>query len=392
MGGEAEAAGDVLTGAIVATTIDKATRGVGSKTAEHPSSNCLNCGAALDGAYCIACGQPAHIHRSLLALGHEILHGVFHFEGKIWRTLPELFFHPGRLTRRYIDGERAKFVSPMALFLFTVFLMFAVFSFTGGALIGDSGDSAEDGEDDAADSAITWRSGIKEELETMDEKIADLREELAEPDTTAARRSAIDTELRTLERDRTALAAVSTGDWAKLRELDEQEPDPAPSTDTNEPPPIDSGLKSGFDALQTNLGEAVKKVNENPSLLIYKLKTNGYKFSWALIPLSLPFLWLLFFWRRDVHVYDHAIFVTYSISFMMMLLILLSLAAAVGVSGAIWGLALVFVPPIHMYKHLRGTYRLSRFGAVVRLFVLMIAISIVLTLFTALLVIMGLLG
>lgn len=28
-------------------------------------------------------------------------------------------------TRRYVNGERARFVSPLALFLFTVFLMFA---------------------------------------------------------------------------------------------------------------------------------------------------------------------------------------------------------------------------------------------------------------------------
>ena len=54
------------------------------------------------------------------------LHGVLHFEGKIWRTLPLLAWKPGELTRRYIDGERARFVSPIALFLFSVFLMFAV--------------------------------------------------------------------------------------------------------------------------------------------------------------------------------------------------------------------------------------------------------------------------
>ena len=33
---------------------------------------------------------------------------------------------PGELTRRYIEGERAKFISPLALFLFSVFLLFAV--------------------------------------------------------------------------------------------------------------------------------------------------------------------------------------------------------------------------------------------------------------------------
>jgi len=41
---------------------------------------------------------------------------VLHFEGKVWRTLPKLFAHPGELTRRYV--ARALFVSPIALFLF----------------------------------------------------------------------------------------------------------------------------------------------------------------------------------------------------------------------------------------------------------------------------------
>ena len=40
------------------------------------------------------------------------------------RTLPMLAWKPGELTRRYIDGQRARFVSPIALFLFCVFLMF----------------------------------------------------------------------------------------------------------------------------------------------------------------------------------------------------------------------------------------------------------------------------
>ena len=42
-----------------------------------------------------------------------------------------LAWRPGELTRRYIEGERARFISPLALFLFTVFLMFAVFSIAG---------------------------------------------------------------------------------------------------------------------------------------------------------------------------------------------------------------------------------------------------------------------
>ena len=96
----------------------------------------LTVACTLIGVHCHVCGQKAKVHRTLHAFGHDILHSVLHFDGKIWRTLPMLFWNPGELTRRYVHGERAKFVSPLALFLFTVFLTFAVFNWLmpkGGA-------------------------------------------------------------------------------------------------------------------------------------------------------------------------------------------------------------------------------------------------------------------
>ena len=41
----------------------------------------------------------------------------------------------------------------------------------------------------------------------------------------------------------------------------------------------------------------------NPDLALYKLKNTAYKFSFMLIPISLPFLWLMFFWKRGVAMY-----------------------------------------------------------------------------------------
>lgn len=92
---------------------------------------CLNCGTGLIGSHCHECGQQAHLHRTIGAFLHDLLHGALHFEGRTWKTLPKLFFKPGELTRRYIDGERTRFVSPMALFLFSIFLMFAIFQMAG---------------------------------------------------------------------------------------------------------------------------------------------------------------------------------------------------------------------------------------------------------------------
>ena len=383
MSGEVESAGDVLTGGLVARAIE---REAGARSHGNVTGKCLNCGASLNGAYCAACGQSAHIHRSVVSLGHDILHAVFHFEGRIWRTIPELFLHPGRLTRRYIDGERAKFVSPMALFLFTAFLMFAAFSFTGGALL-----SA--GSDVSSAATNNWKSNVSDQIAAIDVKIAAVRSELAAPEVTEQRRAELNRQIEGLESTRLAMDAMVTADWGKFVELEKRTDGKNTEQGTGSAVAV-QGVAADFrwKALERRLNEGLKHVSENPSLLLYKLKTNGYKFSWALIPLSLPFLWLLFFWRRDVHLYDHAIFATYSITFMMLLVILLSIAAAAGVGPGIWGTALVFIPPIHMYRQLRGAYHLSRFGALVRLFFLLIATSVVLTLFTLLLLLLGVLG
>ncbi len=76
--------------------------------------------------------------------------------------------------------------------------------------------------------------------------------------------------------------------------------------------------------------------------------------------------------------------------FAMLFLVLLSIGAAF-VSSDWWEAAMVFVPPIHLYKQLRGAYGVSRTGALVRLFFLQISIWIVVVLFSLLLLVFGLL-
>ena len=131
---------------------------------------------------------------------------------------------------------------------------------------------------------------------------------------------------------------------------------------------------------------------ENPSLALYKIKTNGYKFSWALVPLSLPFMSLMFIGRRDVRMYDHAVFVTYSITFIMMLVIAMSLLSWVGVTSALLTPMQQIVPPVHMYRQLRGTYGLSRAAAFGRLIFLLFAAAMVLLVFVVGLLLIGVLG
>lgn len=92
---------------------------------------CANCDTALTGEHCHGCGQPAHLHRSIRAIGHDLMHGVLHLDGKLAATLPLLTVKPGRLTRRYIHGERRRFVSPLGMFLFSVTILFLVMQVLG---------------------------------------------------------------------------------------------------------------------------------------------------------------------------------------------------------------------------------------------------------------------
>ena len=73
-------------------------------------------------------------------------------------------------------------------------------------------------------------------------------------------------------------------------------------------------------------------------------------------------MWLLFPFSRRFHLYDHTVFVTYSLSFMLLLLAVISVLTVWGGAGGLVA-ALIAYAPFHMYRQLRDAYDLSRFGA-----------------------------
>ncbi|HET9811988.1 MAG TPA: DUF3667 domain-containing protein [Sphingomicrobium sp.] len=339
-----EGIGDAVTGGLVGRAVEPPT---GRVEPGHTSErNCLNCGTPLSGDYCHSCGQRAHVHRTLTAFWHDLAHGVLHFEGKIWHTLPLLVWKPGELTRRYIDGQRARFVSPIALFLFSVFLTFAVMGLTG-ALNPGAGETNVVNE-------------IAKELSETRTQIDKLEADRAAAVKAGRSTASIDSGLAD------AKAKVSALESARERKLG------GPAQFSDDTP----GWIRG----------PLQKARANPELLFYKLKTNAYKFSWALIPISVPFVWLLFPFSRRFRLYDHTVFVTYSLSFMMLLLVTGSLVAL-----ALPEIAVVFwfVPPVHMYRQLRGTYGTSRSGALWRTVALTLFAFIAVLLFLVLLVGIG---
>ena len=315
---EIEAIGDAVTGGLLGRVVEP-NAGEARADGRTHETQCLNCGTPLSGPYCHACGQKAHLRRSLRGFLLDMVQSLFNFEGKIWRTLPLLAWRPGELTRRYIAGERARFVSPVALYLFTVFLTFAVLNFSGAL---DAGSPA------------SVQSEFNIAVGAQQADIAKLEKQRAAAAASGKPVAELDKKLASEKKDLAQLEKVRRGEI------------------------IQSDV--GDDETPRWLRGVVEKAQKNPELVVANVQDAASKFSWLLIPLSVPFLWLLFPFSRRYHLYDHTVFVTYSLSFMMMLVIAAGLLVLAGASG-FTGL-LFFVPPFHMYRQLKGAYQLGRFG------------------------------
>jgi hypothetical protein len=87
---------------------------------------CRNCGAAAPGAYCPQCGQETSLRLpTLRAFLREAAGRYVAFDGRWWRSVGALLFHPGLLTREYLAGRRRRYVRPARLFLAASLLLFA---------------------------------------------------------------------------------------------------------------------------------------------------------------------------------------------------------------------------------------------------------------------------
>jgi hypothetical protein len=286
------------------------------------------------------------VHRSVRGFLQDFIAGLFNFEGKIWRTLPMLAWRPGEMTRRYIAGERARFISPVGLYLFTVFAMFAVLNFTGA--LGSA-------------PAKNFKEGLRTDIAENQAKIVKLEAERKTD--LAAGKPVADIDRRIAKRKE---------DIADTEKLLSGRPMVTADMDPGTP----SWIKPFID-----------NARENPEVVTMKVQDAASKYSWLLIPLSVPFMWLLFPFRRRYNTYDHTVFVTYSLSFMMMLVIASGLLVSVGMT-AVAGF-LFFVPPFHMYRQLKQAYALGRFSAIMRTMALVTFAFIAAALFAAATVAIG---
>lgn len=411
---------------------------------------CKNCGTILAGDYCHACGQTAHVHRSFLHVLEEVVHGITHVDSKTWRSLPMLIFRPGTLTRNYVMGHRSRYVPPVTVFLGSIFAMFLVFAFVGGpSFVKHNTETTADRISASSDRMTTALEDLKEARADLKLAREQLAAEKAKPVTeqnpvnvsgrqeevkaAATALEAVIVRYRDAERD-VAKASTATPDAIageikeqRLSELQAERKAAVASGDKVEVAAVDAAIALvKASPTETPKGEAknvtsegedfqaafakflkedvevdtpwptfnkkLKHKFENPELFLYKLQNTVYKFSFLLIPISLPFIWLLLFWKRGVTLYDHAVFALYSLSFMSFLFLALALTSH-WVDWSQYSGWIFLAVLCHTYFQFKGAYALGWFSAFWRttIFVFVFA-PITLGLFFTSIIVLGAVG
>lgn len=308
------------------------------------SEACLNCGTPLAGPYCHYCGQPdRNFLRFFPALLREFLSETLELDSRFARTMKPLLFHPGRLTRDYLDGKRYRYTPPLRLYLFSSIIFFVLAAFLSADAI------RENVRFSGADSGIQITAKSEEELAQVEEALSALPPKMREQ---------IQTEV-----DR----------------AQQQDAFDAPDIQFNDQPwhpednPVDIGwLPDGVnDWINEEIGrspEKAKRINEDPRLIVNAIFDILPATMFVLLPVvALIFkFWYLFAGRFYM---EHLILALHNHSFVFVALIISllletfeSFAGARGLgwleTGAFWAsLVIGFWIPVYLVASLRTVYR-----------------------------------
>jgi hypothetical protein len=346
------------------------------------SPACLNCGSSLMGPFCFYCGQPdKNLMRFFPALVREILEDVVDFDSRFMRTLKPLLFHPGKVTRDYLEGRRFRYVPPMRLYIFSSMAFFILAAMLAGQNISINSDepgvgihingsSTQDALNEQLQNAVEEGKLSEEEAERVIsrmEKNAELQEVLDDPDDPCSGED-----------------VMCFGDEPWDRE-------------TN--PLIIPGMPRFInDWINGEIGESPKKGREieaNPNLIVDKM--------FDVLPITvfimLPLVALIFkFWYLFANKYyvEHLIHALHNHSFLFVIFILALLFDTLG--GAFWlgsskisqqilnglSFALLCWIPIYLLISLKTVYRQNWFMTAFKFSLIGVSYLILLITITAL--------
>jgi len=310
---------------------------VGRLASRHASPHgtpCANCATPLQGPWCHACGQAGEdFHRSTVRLIAEVFEGLLHVDGRLWRTLPDLMWRPGRLTRSYLDGHRAPQIPPLRLFLVVLLGIFVVGGLTNRT--------------DPIQARTTTGDGVKVNVGA----------------TPASQSSVIDFNHITPEQRAKMSQRIASSDIRVHL------------------PGVSEATASVW------LKDRLQQVLTDPKRFELILEQWSERFAFMMLPVAALLMSVLYVFQRRFYLFDHTIFSLHSLSALgVVLTATMGLSTLVGDSASV----LLLPMPVHLFAHMRGVYRSSVLGTLVRMALLFVGSAIAAALLVAGLVAVGL--
>lgn len=364
-----------------------------SRFGSDTGGQCSNCGTPLKGRICHSCGQNSDsFHRPVWSLLWEVLDGLIGLDGRLWRTLPALMFRPGYLTRKYLEGVRARYVQPFRLYLFASVIFFLLFSFgnSGWDNVGD-GTPALSEEQQAAlaeelDALAAEDPEASEDIQRIIDELTGGQGEPGDVGDISVQDALSDDGIQTEMQDR-----------VRRQLLPEDYPGEAAPDSTDvvvgEPDDlqvsIDTGGLTGLPyAARQQLARQLERVIDDPSLLFSAMQRWLPRLLFVLLPIYALILAVGQVWRRGFYFYDHLIVSLHLHAFLFVLFILMQPVGYL-VGGLPFLIFLVW-SNYYLYRIHRVVYEHGRFMSVIRTLTLDLTYLVVLLLAAVVLTFVGL--
>jgi len=359
---------------------------------------CANCGAPLEGPYCHACGQyDDDLRRPIWTLASEVVEGLFSVDGRVWRTVPPLLFQPGVATRRYLEGERARYVAPFRLYLVASLIFFLVLAVVGEGVTFDPQDAAtaeqtQQGLDRASQEIAEARAQLEsdgdrqgaDELRNVEDAMAGLTDALTGSDMQALEGQA--QELSEAARkprwkDEDSRSFLPE-DYPEQAQADAAESD-------EDGPNIDVDFVEQLSREQREwIVVRVHRLIDDPGRLNDAMARWAPRMLFVLLPVYALLLALTHIWRRDFILFDHLVVTLHFHAFLFTLMAVLMIVQGLITTGIAILILLVW-SNFYLYRLHRRVYRHGRFMSLFRTAIMDIAYFIVLLIATIALFFLG---
>lgn len=330
------------------------------QSAEGKRLLCANCDAELVGPFCYECGQSLKTPiRELTGLAADLFEFITDIDGRFAKSLGLLYFRPGRLSIRYLDGQRVRFMRPLRMYLGLSILLFLAVSLTNtvDTEVTVDGGGVNIGTDDSDELAITPEELMRDalEIENLDPQSDEFRERITEHALAAAAQG------QKAQREAQKDLPAEFREKPKVRFFGDQDWD----RESN-PVAISWLPDAANEALNEVIEQAVDntaKVQDDPQRLMDSFMDVLPQTMFVLLPLFALLLKLVYFFKKRLYV-EHLIVALHSHSFLFLSFLVLWASSELQAllpfleTFFTWLMILVGVwMPIHLYLTQKRVYK-----------------------------------